>query len=110
MLLKSVAKRLVDCVREIDIVSRLGGDEFTVIIESAQALDEIVVIAKRIITTIAQPYRLGEFELELSASVGIAVFPSDGRTGEELLKKADDAMYRAKNSGKNTFRLYSDPS
>ena len=110
MLLKSVAKRLVDCVREIDIVSRLGGDEFTVIIESAQALDEIVVIAKRIIATIAQPYRLGEFELELSASVGIAVFPSDGRTGEELLKKADDAMYRAKNSGKNTFRLYSDPS
>ncbi len=109
MLLKSVARRLIDCVREIDIVSRLGGDEFTIILESVQNLNEIVTVAKRIIASIAQPFRLGEIEVRLTASVGISVYPTDGHTGEMLLKKADDAMYRAKERGKNSFHFFSDP-
>ncbi len=109
MLLKSVARRLIDCVREIDIVSRLGGDEFTIILESVQNLNEIVTVARRIISSIAQPFRLGEIEARLTASVGISVYPTDGHTGEMLLKKADDAMYRAKDLGKNSFHFFSDP-
>jgi len=109
MLLKSVARRLVDCVREVDIVSRMGGDEFTIILESVQNLQEMVAVAKRIIVSIANPYMLGENEVHLTVSVGIAVFPTDGITGDVLLKKADDAMYRAKDKGKNNYHFYSDP-
>lgn len=109
MLLKIVAKRLIECVREVDIVSRMGGDEFTIILESVQNLQEIISIAKRIIVSIANPYNLGENEVSLTASVGIAVFPTDGMTGDLLLKRADDAMYRAKEKGKNNYHFYSDP-
>lgn len=109
MLLKSVAKRLIDCVREVDIVSRMGGDEFTIILESVQNLQEIVSIARRIIISLATPYKLGENEVNLTASVGIAVFPTDGMSGDVLLKKADDAMYHAKVKGKNNYHFYSDP-
>jgi diguanylate cyclase (GGDEF)-like protein len=87
----------------------MGGDEFTIILESVQNLQEIVSIAKRIIVSIANPYSLGENEVSLTASVGIAVFPTDGMTGDLLLKRADDAMYRAKEKGKNNYHFYSDP-
>jgi len=102
IVLKIVAMRLLKSVRASDIVSRLGGDEFTIIMENLKE-SCIHKICQRIIHEIGQPILLGDNEGFVTASIGISIYPQDGTTMDQLIKKADDAMYLAKNSGKNRF-------
>ena len=105
-LLRQVAQRLVASVRESDTVARLGGDEFTVILEGAQRVEDAGAVASKILEALAAPYQLSDRELRTTASVGIAIYPLDGGTAEELLREADVAMYSAKDAGRNTYQYF----
>ncbi len=107
-LLKLVAEQLILSVREVDIVSRLGGDEFTVILESVVNDEDIIHVTERIIENVDTPFDIGGEEARVTASVGVSVYPRDGENMEELVKKADDAMYISKKNGKNMFTFYQD--
>jgi diguanylate cyclase (GGDEF)-like protein len=104
-LLKKTGKRIVDCVREADTVARIGGDEFTVILSSITSVDDAQTVAQKIINTLSTPFKIKDQEAQIGASIGISAYPDNGMDAEILLKNADDAMYRAKNSGKNDYRL-----
>jgi diguanylate cyclase (GGDEF)-like protein/PAS domain S-box-containing protein len=110
VLLQRVADRLRRTVRGSDTVSRLGGDEFTVIladIEShAQAVEVAGAIAQKIIEALSRPYQIADQEIHSSASLGIAIYPSDGETVSDLFKHADTAMYHAKAAGHNTLAFF----
>jgi diguanylate cyclase (GGDEF)-like protein/PAS domain S-box-containing protein len=110
LLLMQVADRLRACTRKQDTVSRLGGDEFTVIAEDLRvSSDELVgATAERIIEALAMPFDLGGHEASLSASIGIAFYPKDGSDVASLMKSADTAMYRAKEVGKNNYQFYTE--
>jgi len=103
-----VAKRLLTLTRKQDTVYRLGGDEFSIIIEDTNDIHTITSLAKDILRTIAQPFKLKNQEIVLYSSIGIVLFPEDGLTGHELLKNADTAMYHAKGSGGNKYQFFSD--
>lgn len=105
-LLKQVALRLQDCVREVDTVARMGGDEFTIILEGLTCEEDITLVAQRITTSLAKPFPLGEHCAAISVSIGITVYPTDDHEIDELLKHADAAMYRAKQHGGNAFEFY----
>ena len=105
-LLRQVAERLLGCVRESDTVARLGGDEFTVILEGGQRVEDAGRVATKILRAVADPYRVGGEDIVITTSMGIAAFPLDGETAEELLKGADIAMYSAKDAGRNTYEFY----
>ena len=107
-LLKEVAERLKKCVRLSDTVSRLGGDEFIVILPDIEQIEDIIIICNRIYAIFDSPVRLGEQEVSVMMSIGISVYPTDGDDGETLLRKADVAMYRAKSDGKSCYRFYSE--
>ncbi len=106
VLLKNVAERLLECVRGIDIVSRIGGDEFTIILDDVKDHIFLTSITERIIKSISTPFNIQKKELIITASIGIAVYPHNGTEGRTLLKKADDAMYKAKANGKNNYQFY----
>ena len=106
MLLKIVAQRLQGCVRSGDLISRLGGDEFTVIQESVSRQQEIEVVAQKIMNMMAQPFALEGHELFIGTSIGIAIYPAHGKDAETLIKNADTAMYNAKECGRNNYRFY----
>ncbi|MBF0193543.1 MAG: ammonium transporter [Magnetococcales bacterium] len=105
-LLKVVSDRLQKTVRTYDTVSRLGGDEFTVIIQNFNNSSELRKIAQHIISTTEQPIVLEAGEVSVSASVGIAIFPDDAENSQELIRSADMALYQAKDSGRNTFHYF----
>tara|TARA_R110001599_G_scaffold353737_1_gene595983 strand:+ start:2926 stop:4551 length:1626 start_codon:yes stop_codon:yes gene_type:complete len=105
-LLKLVATRLLALVRESDTVSRLGGDEFVIKLTNPANKAEIVRIANRILAEINQPMEFRGDLFQVGVSIGIAVFPADGRSSLDLIKNADAAMYTAKDAGKNTFRFF----
>ena len=109
-LLKCVAARLQESIREEDTVARMGGDEFAIVLsnlESVEAAEEVVVqTATRIISRFVQPFLIEGREVFTSASIGVAVFPCDGTAGDELLRNADMAMYSAKKLGKNNYQFY----
>ena len=105
-LLKQVARRLSASVREDDSVSRLGGDEFTVIIEGIANLESVGVVAEKVLRAFAEPYVLSGTEVVVSPSIGISVFPDDGEDSATLLKNADLAMYHAKDQGRNNYQFY----
>lgn len=105
-LLRQVADRLRSCVREVDTVARMGGDEFTIVLEGLGCEQDIVTIARRITESVAEPFVLGEHEVSIGVSIGITVYPNDNHEIDELLKHADAAMYRAKQQGGSSFRLY----
>ena len=107
--LKQVAVRLVESVRQMDIVSRQGGDEFLIGITNARDADAISTAATHILTKMAEPFPLNEMQISLSCSIGIAVFPDDADSFETLVQLADLSMYQAKESGRNAFRFY-DPT
>jgi len=105
--LRKVAKRLVEQVREGDTVARLGGDEFAVLIENAPESKNVIVVAEKLLVSLRQPFVEEDYKFYLSASIGISAFPGDGDEPATLLKNADAAMYRAKNSGRDRFQFYS---
>jgi diguanylate cyclase (GGDEF)-like protein len=102
MVLKSVARRLKENVRENDVVARFGGDEFVLILSDISKA-AVPTIAHKIIATVARPYELNGEVVSLTSSAGIAVYPDDGRLVDELITCADTAMYRSKRAGRNCF-------
>ena len=101
IVLKTVAERLLKSVRTFDIVSRFGGDEFVIIMKNLKDTDVINCVCEKIINEVGTPIVLGENNCHVTASIGVAVFPHDGDDMDNLIKKADNAMYVAKKSGKN---------
>lgn len=101
--LKTVAERLTGCVREMDTVGRLGGDEFLIIFPKLQGLLAAEKIAGSVLESLRLPVAWKGSTVQVSASVGIALYPQDGKDTEQLIQKADKAMYRAKKHGKNQF-------
>jgi diguanylate cyclase (GGDEF)-like protein len=102
-LLKAVARRLQDCLREIDTVARLGGDEFAVLLHGLDRR-ETSIVADRIIQSLCAPYGIDRHEVVIGASIGTASAPDDANDAETL-KSADTAVYRAK-EGRGTFRFF----
>ena len=107
-LLRIVASRLRACVREGDTVARLGGDEFTILLRGAMAGDGLKRVLRKIIHEVAQPCALGEFNANVTASLGVSLYPADATGVEKLLIHADEAMYQAKQAGKNGYVIYGD--
>ena len=105
-LLIRAAARLRSCVRKADIIARLGGDEFTVVLPGLRDASDAASVAQHLIETLSQPYDIGHGETFISASVGIALYPTDGVTAEELLRHADLAMYRAKAKGRGNHVFF----
>jgi diguanylate cyclase (GGDEF)-like protein len=106
-LLQTAGRRLRECCRrERDIVARRGGDEFIILLPELDDLQEPARVAQKIIDAFTRPFILPEHELFISTSVGVSVFPQDGRDGETLIRNADLAMYRAKEAGRSRYHLY----
>ncbi|WP_177419350.1 GGDEF and EAL domain-containing protein [endosymbiont of Lamellibrachia barhami] len=105
-LLFQVAERLRQTAREEDMIARIGGDEFTLVIENLQRAEDAAMVAKNLLQTFSAPFPLKGYELEISASIGISIFPDDGDEISQLTKQADSAMYSAKEQGRNTFRFF----
>jgi diguanylate cyclase len=105
-LLRQVSERLLSVIRSSDAVARAGGDEFLLLLRNLASTQEIEGLIARWMTALAQPYQLTGLELHVSPSIGIARFPIDGTGAEELLARADEAMYFAKRNGRNTFRFF----
>jgi diguanylate cyclase (GGDEF)-like protein/PAS domain S-box-containing protein len=104
-LLVEIAQRLKSCVRGTDTVARYGGDEFTVILPDLHQPEDAAQVAEKILERVVEPVAVGETSVEISVSIGIAVFPHDGTDINTLLRNADDAMYRAKQAGRNNYQL-----
>jgi diguanylate cyclase (GGDEF)-like protein len=105
-LLKIMARRLAGLLRSVDIVARLGGDEFVIVVNDCLDPATLSKVASRVLTVLCEPLRLAERAVQVSASVGIALYPSDGTDSITLLKNADAAMYLAKSRGKNNFQFF----
>jgi diguanylate cyclase (GGDEF)-like protein/PAS domain S-box-containing protein len=104
--LQAAAGRLKVLVRDEDTLSRLGGDEFVVLLESVRDSQAAAIVAEKIIQALEKMLHIGDYPLHISASIGISVYPEDGRDAETLLKHADAAMYKSKERGRNTFHFY----
>jgi len=104
-LLIAVAARLREQVRESDTVARLGGDEFTVILPSLRDSADAMRVANNIIAAIGQPFQLAGAQAHIGVSIGIAIYPLHGQSAEEILNAADNAMYQAKNAGRNCYAM-----
>ena len=105
-LLCSVSERLMQVARQSDGVARLGGDEFAVLADIGSSTQDAATVAERILEELSRPYRIEDQDVRISASIGIATYPEDGRNAAELLSNADAAMYSAKQAGRNTFRFF----
>ncbi len=105
-LLKEVALRLKECVRETDTIARLGGDEFTIMLTGSLGTRDIGDIAENIITALEKPFIINTHEIFIGTSIGISVFPNDGLTETELFKNADTAMYRVKEQGRGKHLFF----
>ncbi|HEX6008116.1 MAG TPA: diguanylate cyclase, partial [Burkholderiales bacterium] len=106
-LLKEIAVRLRVCLREGDVIGRMGGDEFVVLIEEFQDAEHLAPIAQKILDTVARPVTVRGEDCYVTSSIGISAYPQDGRDSQTLLKSADSAMYRAKEQGKNRYAFHS---
>lgn len=107
ILLCEVARRLTKCIREEDTVARLGGDEFTIILEGVSSAKHVAKVADKVLSSIAESYMLENTEVNVSPSIGISLYPADGRDVDLLVRNADAAMYYAKKNGRNNFQFYS---
>jgi diguanylate cyclase (GGDEF)-like protein/PAS domain S-box-containing protein len=107
-LLQSVARRLVACVRGSDTVSRQGGDEFVVLLSEIEHAEDAARSAEKMLLALAAPHRVAERELQITGSIGISIYPDDGRDAEALIKCADTAMYHAKNKGRNNYQFFTE--
>ncbi|MBF0219898.1 MAG: EAL domain-containing protein [Gammaproteobacteria bacterium] len=107
-LLQQVAKRLQGCVREGDTVSRFGSDEFMVLLEALDDVEDAVVVAKKVLGVLSQPFNLEGNELFIGASIGIALYPDDAVGAESLISNADIAMSQAKSDGRNRYHFFTE--
>ena len=105
-LLKALATRLRSCLREVDTLARIGGDEFVLLLPSINEVTDATLIAEKIILALQQKFVIGEHELFASVSIGIVLYPHDANTSENLIKRADAAMYHAKSQGRNNYQLF----
>ncbi|MDD5176670.1 MAG: EAL domain-containing protein [Sterolibacterium sp.] len=105
-LLTQVSRRLSRCLRDTDTVGRLGGDEFGILLPEIGNSEAVAMVARKVIESCRQPYLIESHELNVSASIGIALFPDDAGDGEILIRNADIAMYRAKDLGRNTYQFF----
>lgn len=105
-LLILVAQRLGECIRKVDTLARMGGDEFTLLLPLVGDLKDVVRVAEKIIASFARPVPIDGKDLFITPSIGISLFPGDGKDAETLLKNADAAMYRAKEGGRNAYQFY----
>lgn len=106
-LLKTVAQRLSGVVRAVDTVSRIGGDEFVILLSEISGPDDAVLVAEKILTVLAPVIAIAGHDLRATPSIGISLYPADASEPVALMKNADAAMYEAKAAGRNTFRLFS---
>ncbi len=107
-LLKVVATRLKECLRDTDTLSRQGGDEFLILLGGVPDLDAITRVVEKILARLTETFSIEGNELSTSLSIGIAVYPDDGKDYDTLLKKADTAMYQSKDAGRSTFRFFAE--
>lgn len=107
LLLKEVATRILSSIRETDFVARLGGDEFVIIQADVSQPDAAETLARKLVLELGRPYRLDTDEISSGTSIGLCLYPRDGKNPVELLKRADLALYRAKHAGRHTYQFYS---
>jgi diguanylate cyclase (GGDEF)-like protein/PAS domain S-box-containing protein len=105
-LLREIGERTRSCVREIDTVSRLGGDEFVVVLPELREPADAASVARKILAALGQVFRIDGYEISITQTLGISIYPQDGPDADTLLRNADSAMYHAKESGKNRFRFF----
>jgi diguanylate cyclase (GGDEF)-like protein len=105
-LLQSVAKRLVDCARTSDTVSRQGGDEFVVLLSEVQQAEDAATAAMRMLQAVAEAHSIDGHDLHVTMSIGVSVYPDDGLDSETLIKSADTAMYQAKENGRRSYQYF----
>jgi diguanylate cyclase (GGDEF)-like protein/PAS domain S-box-containing protein len=105
-LLKAVGQRLSSMMRKSDTISRLGGDEFVLVLPQIARIDDVTKFAQRILGAFQEPFVFGSHRLQITTSVGIAIYPEDGTNIENLLKNADSAMYLAKEQGRGIYKYY----
>jgi diguanylate cyclase (GGDEF)-like protein/PAS domain S-box-containing protein len=105
-LLQSVAQRLTSCVRSSDTVSRQGGDEFVILVSEDQHAQDAALTADKILAALAMSHSVSELDLHVTPSIGISVYPADGKDAETLIKNADTAMYQAKEKGRNNYQFF----
>lgn len=106
LLLSAVAERIKGCVRQVDLIARMGGDEFILVLPKIRDKDDVAMVAKRIIDSFEKPLVVHDQEFYVTTSIGISTFPDDGTDQETLIKYADLAMYQAKEKGRNNFEFY----
>ena len=105
-LLQSVAKRLLDCVRGSDTVSRQGGDEFVVLLSEVEQSEDAAITARRMLELVAEAHSIEQHDLHVTTSIGVSVYPDDGLDAETLVKNADTAMYQAKENGPQSYQFF----
>ncbi|HHP7230087.1 MAG TPA: putative bifunctional diguanylate cyclase/phosphodiesterase [Xenococcaceae cyanobacterium] len=106
LLLQNVVKRVLNCIREKDLVSRWGGDEFTLLLPKINSSQDATRVAQRILEALHPAFELNDHCLQVTSSIGIAIYPDHGTDAETLLKNADAALYRAKEEGRNNYQQY----
>jgi diguanylate cyclase (GGDEF)-like protein/PAS domain S-box-containing protein len=106
LLLQSVGRRLTECVRGSDTVSRQGGDEFVVLLSEMAQPEDAAITARRMLATVAAPHSIGGHDLHVTTSIGVSVYPFDGADAETLIKNADTAMYQAKEHGRQSYQFF----
>jgi diguanylate cyclase (GGDEF)-like protein/PAS domain S-box-containing protein len=104
--LQSVGKRLVDCVRRSDTVSRQGGDEFVVLLSEVERIEDAAVAARRMLQAVAEAHSIDQHDRHVTASIGVSIYPNDGLDAEALVKNADTAMYQAKENGRQSYQFF----
>ncbi len=105
-LLQALARRIASTLRSEDTVARLGGDEFTLLLPNVGRVEDVTLVAEKLLEAVRRPVRIDNSELFVSASIGISLFPDDGDDPDVLVKNADTAMYRAKELGRDNYQLY----
>jgi diguanylate cyclase (GGDEF)-like protein/PAS domain S-box-containing protein len=104
--LQSIAKRLVDSVRDSDTVSRQGGDEFIVLLSEVEGLESAATTVRRLLQVATEPHAIDQHDLHVSACIGVSIYPDDGLDVETLIKNADTAMYQAKENGRQSYQFF----
>ncbi|MNN19909.1 Cyclic di-GMP phosphodiesterase Gmr [compost metagenome] len=105
-LLQAVAQRLSDGLRSSDTVARLGGDEFLLILEDVAGAEAAGQLADNLLAALQEPFRIDGHDLQIGASIGIALYPDDGEDAAHLARSADTAMYQAKEAGRNRYAFH----